>query len=378
MKNIDWIDLYETIICNIFQKKYENVYAALSNFSSISYKLENIVRNNKFDNQLTKEQKKEIRDYWKKHIRFINYKNFNFYMNHSKVFSPKYISNEIFARYIEDYFNNLKMAPAFGDKNYFDLYLKGFKMPKTYIHCINGVFLNENYEIIDKQTAIEILMKYHSFVMKSTISTSMGEGVKIIDNITKEKLIDLITNLDGENYIFQEKITQSKLLSVFNESTVNIIRIFTYMIDDKVYTSSCKLRVGDNKSSVLGENVINFFVEEDGKISKDGFDSNGIFYDDLLYKYVGSEVYISQIEKIKQLVTSAAQKIPHYKLIGWDITIDEFEEPVIIEYNITSLAPDFLQLNGEPFFKENTDEVLNRVFTKTKKRKIGLNSDQYI
>lgn len=59
MKNIDWIDLYETIICNIFQKKYENVYAVLSNFSSISYKLENIVRNNKFDNQLTKEQKKE-------------------------------------------------------------------------------------------------------------------------------------------------------------------------------------------------------------------------------------------------------------------------------------------------------------------------------
>lgn len=54
MKNIDWIDLYETIICNIFQKKYENVYAALSNFSSISYKLEN-----KIDNQLTKEQKKK-------------------------------------------------------------------------------------------------------------------------------------------------------------------------------------------------------------------------------------------------------------------------------------------------------------------------------
>lgn len=26
MKNVDWIDLYETIICNIFQKKYENIY----------------------------------------------------------------------------------------------------------------------------------------------------------------------------------------------------------------------------------------------------------------------------------------------------------------------------------------------------------------
>ena len=29
-------------------------------------------------------------------------------MSHSKKFSPKYISNEIFAKYIEDYFNNLE------------------------------------------------------------------------------------------------------------------------------------------------------------------------------------------------------------------------------------------------------------------------------
>ena len=60
----------------------------------------------------------------------------------------------------------------------------------------------------------------------------------------------------------------------------------------------------------------------------------------------------------------AAQRIPHFKLIGWDIAIDKKYEPVIIEYNITSLAPDFLQLNGIPFFEDNTENVLEKVFVK--------------
>lgn len=377
MKNIDFVDLYETFMCYLFQNKYEKLFLKLSKLSALSYKLENIRRNNQFSNILTREEKKQIREYWKQYIKNINYKDFNFYMSHSGVFSPKYISNEIFAKYIEDYFNNIKLASAFGDKNYFELYLKDFKLPKTYAHMINGTFLNENYEIMDKDSVLSVLVTNLPIVIKNTISTSMGDDIKIVDNIGKEELSKLIDTLNGTNYIFQEKIKQSKILSQFNESTVNIIRIFTYMIDDAIYTSSSKLRIGDKNSCVIGDNVINFFINNDGLVDKDGFDSNGIFYDNLLYEYVDADVVIPQIEKIKKLVSTAAEKIPHYKLIGWDVTLDENDEPVIIEYNITSLAPDFLQLNGEPFFKENTDIVLEKVF-KEKKKKIGLKADQYI
>lgn len=61
-------------------------------------------------------------------------------MSHSKEFNPRYISNELFAGYIEDYFNNLKLAPAFEDKNYFELYLNGFKIPKHIFIVLMGPF----------------------------------------------------------------------------------------------------------------------------------------------------------------------------------------------------------------------------------------------
>ena len=102
MKEIDWIDLYETIMCKLYQRKYDKLFERLSKLSERSYKVENIVRNNKHSNQLTKEQRKIIKDYWKKYTSDINFKNFNFYMSHSKEFNPRYISNELFAGYIED------------------------------------------------------------------------------------------------------------------------------------------------------------------------------------------------------------------------------------------------------------------------------------
>lgn len=299
-------------------------------------------------------------------------------MSHSKEFNPRYISNELFAGYIEDYFNNLKLAPAFGDKNYFELYLNGFKIPKTYIHCVDGTFLNDKYEIINQDAVINILLANIPFVIKETISTSQGDGVKIVEKANLDELTYLINNLKGKNYIFQEKIKQCDLLAQFNNSSVNVIRIFTYMLDNKIYTSNSKFRVGLGDSNVLGEDVVNFFIDSNGKLSTDGFDSNGLFYENLLYKMVGHDVIIPNINQIKDLVMKAAQRIPHFKLIGWDIAIDEKYEPVIIEYNITSLAPDFLQLNGIPFFADNTENVLEKVFVKKREKKIGLKSDQYI
>lgn len=378
MKEIDWIDLYETIMCKLYQRKYDKLFERLSKLSERSYKVENIVRNNKHSNQLTKEQRKIIKDYWKKYTSDINFKNFNFYMSHSKEFNPRYISNELFAGYIEDYFNNLKLVPAFGDKNYFELYLNGFKIPKTYIHCVDGTFLNDKYEIINQDAVINILLANIPFVIKETISTSQGDGVKIVEKANLDELTYLINNLKGKNYIFQEKIKQCDLLAQFNNSSVNVIRIFTYMLDNKIYTSNSKFRVGLGDSNVLGENVVNFFIDSNGKLSNDGFDSNGLFYENLLYKMVGHDVIIPNINQIKDLVMKAAQRIPHFKLIGWDIAIDEKYEPVIIEYNITSLAPDFLQLNGIPFFEDNTENVLEKVFVKKREKKIGLKSDQYI
>lgn len=136
--------------------------------------------------------------------------------------------------------------------------------------------------------------------------------------------------------------------------------------------------MGLEDSNVLVEDVVNSLIDSNGKLSNDGFDSDGIFYENLLYKMVGYAVIIPNINQIKNMVTKAARRISRFKLIGWDIAIDEKYEPVIIEYNITSLVPDFLQLNGIPFFEDDTESVLEKVFVKKREKKIGLKLNQYI
>ena len=80
-----------------------------------------------------------------------------FYQNEDGKKDARFIPDDIYAEYIEQHFNNAKLAPAFSDKNYFDLYLNGFNMPKTYVHYIDRSFLDSNYNIISKK---EIFLNY--------------------------------------------------------------------------------------------------------------------------------------------------------------------------------------------------------------------------
>lgn len=54
--------------------------------------------------------------------------------------------------------------------------------------------------------------------------------------------------------------------------------------------------------------------------------------------------------------------LPQFRLLSWDITIDEDGNPVIIEVNMHSGQLDFHQLNNGPIFGDDTEEVLKEVF----------------
>ncbi|MBO4556686.1 MAG: hypothetical protein J5706_07990, partial [Elusimicrobiales bacterium] len=68
--------------------------------------------------------------------------------------------------------------------------------------------------------------------------------------------------------------------------------------------------------------------------------------------------YIGIIETIKRLHC----QLPYFNIVGWDFTVDELGDPVLIEFN---LKPAQNQIGcGLPTFGELTDEVLEDVFIK--------------
>ena len=77
MKEIDWIDLYETIMCKLYQRKYDKLFERLSKLSERSYKVENIVRNNKYlsgeyEIQIEKGYVEYVIEIYKKYFEYID------------------------------------------------------------------------------------------------------------------------------------------------------------------------------------------------------------------------------------------------------------------------------------------------------------------
>lgn len=376
------IKKYEDIVGIYYQKKYDNYYKKLYKLSKISYRLEIKQRNKLNKCKITKDEKKSIKKYWKNYTKDFKIYAHKYYVDKNGKKDKRFIPDDIYAEYIEQYYNNAKLAPAFADKNYFDLYLNGYPMPKTYLHYINNCFLDDNYKIISKEQAIKILSNKKSFVLKQTIGSSGGAGVRICEKYNVNKIKELLENLPDSNLIFQEKIKQCELLNNFSASSINTIRIYTYWYNNEIYVSNSILRIGVNgsKTDNSSNGGLSFQINEDDKIVLIPRNIFGCIDSDFFKKnkinYNNEKLYF--MDNVKQFVKSAAMRLAHFKIISWDIAISEKYEPVLIEYNVANTIPDINQIGAHPFFGELTDKILDEVFKGKKQKKDGLKTDQYI
>lgn len=375
-----FVDIYENIVAYLFQKKYDKLFNEIHKLSKRSYKLEAKCRNKILTTKLTKKQKQEIKSFWNKYTKDFNFDNHEFYINISQKFDVRYIPDYIYAGYIEKYFNNSKLESGFSDKNYFDLLLDGFPKPKTFLHYIDGVFLDNNYKIITKKDARNILLKEKKFVMKKTIGTSGGLGVKIFDNVNAKQISNILDNLCESNILFQEIVSQSPILEKLNKSSLNTIRIMSFMIDNEVYLSHGVVRAGKEGEKV--DNASNggvfYSILNDDTLSNDSIDLTGKIYENSLSKINYKNDKLPFMYETREMIKQAAQRFPHFKIIAWDIGIDKNDKPIIIEYNIANSIPDIIQLTGNPVFGEHTELILKKVFLEGKKEKEGIDSGQYI
>ena len=375
-----FIEFYEDFAANYFQKKYEKIFRKIYKFSKYSYRIENTYRNQLHKCHVSNKEAKQIKHYWKNYTKDFKLISHKFYRTSNGTPDCRFIPDDIYAEYIEQHFNNIKLANAFCDKNYFDLYLKGFSLPTTYIHLINNVFLNRYYQIISEKEAEKILLSFKSFVVKKSISSSGGTGVIIVDKINKKLLKELFNQLKDGNYIFQEYIKQCSTLSKFNTSSLNTIRIVSLMYKDKIFLSNATLRVGIKGSKVdnASSGGIFYQINEDDTVYPIPMNLDGYKQEKIESKCYKENTKLSFMQDVRNLVIKAAQRFPHFQIIAWDIAIRQNNSPVIIEYNLANTIPDMTQMSGKPLFGDLTDEILNEVFKSDNKEKPGLNTNEYI
>lgn len=318
---------------------------------------------------LTSYQKSEIKKYYASFgLKNIDTSWHQYYTHISGKFYKEYIPEDLFFNVIEPHLNMTNMMLALADKNLLNRILKGVEQPQTVINNINGFyFFEDGSEILSIDEVVMKCGSYSKLVIKPSIGSYGGKDVLVFslkDGITDYNqltLKELIVKYD-KDFVIQKWVEQHEKMSLLNPKSVNTIRIKSLLINDKVQILNSIVRVGgvgsfvDNTSKGGIYGIINSY----GSLKPCGFSAD----DERIYE-TGSKVKFSGFEfpgyeEVKRVVKKLHMQIPYFRMVSWDIAINSEENPVLIEYNVTSQGV-HAQFAYGPLFGMHTDAVLNNV-----------------
>ena len=162
-----------------------------------------------------------------------------------------------------------------------------------------------------------------------------------------------------KDYVIQEVLEQSEFMAMFNPSSINTIRISTYLRSNEAVVLTAILRIGregmdvDNTSS--GGIVVT--IESNGKLKKQAFNKFSSSVEKLINNVSLDKFCIPKYDNVKKKVQELHLQIPYFRVISWDIALDKNDDPVLIEMNVFGQGID-QQSHAGPFFTTYTDEVL--------------------
>lgn len=215
----------------------------------------------------------------------------------------------------------------------------------------------------DKKQMLEFLRGKHKIFAKCP-DGMFGRGIEVID-IDEIKDVDEFYQLGKKNkLLLEEVLTQHQELAEFNSTSVNSLRVVTLICaDGTVRVMAGVLRIG--RKGKIADNfhhkgIAALIDVETGIVSTVGVDrewNRYVQHPDSKKTIVGFK--IPKWEQITETVCKAAMLHPEVRYVGWDVTIKENGQIVLIEGN-PGADPDVTQIEDqigkwslyEPLIKE--------------------------
>ncbi|MGI6195862.1 MAG: sugar-transfer associated ATP-grasp domain-containing protein [Eubacteriales bacterium] len=314
--------------------------------------------------------KKKYEEYWKQFasakivrggVRFAWY-----YASQNGIYDPRYIPNTLIYTTIDQHFNDRKLGWGFNDKNYYSRIFAGIKQPKTLVRKIKGMLFDENYEQITVAKAQDLINSENEVICKPTLETGSGRNIRFwITAEKQDEIKEFILDKEQQDFIVQAIVKQHSSLNLVHKSSLNTIRIAALLMDDGVHVLSSCLRMGTGGARV--DNVtaggISCGIDEDGTIDEYAYAYyTGQKFDKHPQGLVFKGFKVPGYDKAVELVKKAHPMIAHFRLVSWDIAIDESGEAMLIEANMRNGGINLHQFSNGPLFGDLTDKVLTEVF----------------
>ena len=306
--------------------------------------------------KLSVDEKKQIRETWKGID--ISCLDFTWSRIYKKIkgFSPYYIGS-LWNQEIDYKVNPTSQVVALENKALCDVFFPELNFPKPLVRCLNGSLFDEKMNFISKAEAISILKREDRFVIKPSVDSMQGFGVKVI-KVKETADIDKVLTDGGKNYIVQETIKQLKEIEELNPSSLNCFRITTMYFNGRFDFASA-LKVGKEGAVIDNWNSACWIgIDKKGVLQDYGFDYKiqKIYQTDNGIKFAG--LVVPHFERLISFVEENHKKyFPHCGIIGWDITIDAEGAVRVIETNLKNPGTQIEQLCSGPFLEPFRDDI---------------------
>lgn len=321
------------------------------------------------DIDLTEEQKREIDEFWKKYEFAFkpNYDTFKIYMNRTGKFDPRYLPHGIRQSFLSHYLSDENYRVAFQNKAYLSKIYHNIKQPVIVIRKIEGIYYDKDYQQISLEEAVDICeerLKEVEIVIKPS-GLSGGKGVVFLKKATKEQLKEEFKKIP-KLMVVQEAIKQHLFMASLNPSTVNTVRLTTYLNKWEIIPLAALVKIGNAEVRVdnykHGGHILGLHL--DGTSLPYALNVNMERVTQLPTGIdLSKGITIPGFDNVIETAKKAHIQTPKMKIVSWDIAIDESGEAVIIEANYGGDMRMHQATTG-PIFGDMTEEVLDQYVLK--------------
>lgn len=318
--------------------------------------------------ELSNEEENCIKTYWKEISgQDISTKWHRLYQSYMGKFNIAYFPEILYSTKLEKKLSSPKYYGILSDKGFLNTIFPGdqyYRNPVTYIWNCDSVYTDSNKNIVPESAVFSIMKNIGNAVIKPTRDTSSGEGVRIldihngIDNRTGDRIEDIIKEYRC-NYIVQECVIQSEVLSKIYAKSLNTFRVITFITPDGIHHAPIGMRMGRGNAEIdnIHAGGLTIGINKEYQLREFAFSEMGDKY--LKHPDTGILFKGYSIEALKNIVAQAERlhgSMPQIKMISWDWSLDINNVPVLIEINISGQSVWFPQmLNGEGVFGEYTE-----------------------
>ncbi len=292
---------------------------------------------------------------WSKYGK-INPKWAQYYYSVNGIASPYYIPTDFWFTRVCRSMNSIDRFgwSLFQDKNYNDLIYRGVHQPEVILRSISGQYLDADYKLLTSREALALCLSKGELIIKPSIDSKGGRSIEFINNGTEESVRNILEKRDGD-FVVQRVLKQHHKMSELNPDSINTIRVLSLLWNGQVRILSSLVRIGVKGCRIDNPHTSNGFscvLTSEGKMIDTAYDRDWKPYKSLPNGFVVDGFEVPSYNRIIETVMRLHPRVPHFRIIGWDMTVSEDGEPIMIEANLDTPEIYFHQTGGGPLIKD--------------------------